>query len=52
MQPALIENVETVIILTAMIAVPNWTALLCWLLAGLVSVTVGQRVVRLWKVSH
>lgn len=45
MRPALIEGVESAVLFTIMLAWPAYTELACWLMAGLVSVGICQRVV-------
>lgn len=45
MRPALVEGVESAIMFTIILAWPAWTEWICWLMAGLVSVGICQRVI-------
>lgn len=49
MRPALIEGAESGIIFSIMLARPEWTCPLCWILAVGVAIGIGQRVS--WVIS-
>lgn len=44
MRPALVEGAESGLIFTIMLARPEWTRLLCWILAVGVAIGIAQRV--------
>ena len=45
MPTGLIEGVETIVLFTIMLAFPTHAAVLFWLMAALVAITIGQRLV-------
>lgn len=44
MRPALVEGMESGVLFTLMLALPEWTEILCWVLSAGVTIGIAQRV--------